>query len=217
MTVHGIMPMLSAREDQKFWDTHEHDAGGASQPGMCVIRTLQGRQRQELAEVVAQCRGETPHGDGPHFDRVDYTKGRRATVYTDGSVDPPAWPAYALGGAAAWRDDTQEDEDDSDENDNESSHGGRHAHITSASCAMERGDKQWKCRYKERVGQCGNDAEASDGNNDISEYGTSDEDDNEISHDDKNAGITSASCAMEDGENQWKCRYKEEGWSVWQR
>ena len=69
-------------------------------------RALCGVERGEqetLMEAACQIRGETPYGQCPDFERVSDDKMRKIDIYTDGTVDTPKTPCYAVGAAAAWR------------------------------------------------------------------------------------------------------------------
>ena len=108
MRVHGIMPPLLARTDPKFWYEREHKSGKVPEPGMPVHRTIRDRERQELTEVVAAERGETPEYVNFEQSAVPISEGPRAQLYTDGTVDLPQRQEYAIGGAAVWRSEEQE-------------------------------------------------------------------------------------------------------------
>ena len=111
MRVHGIMPPLLSRPDKKFWYDREHESGNIPEPGMPVQRSTQGVERNELTEVVAAARGETPGYPGFEQQPVPVSEANRVQIYTDGTVDIPQKPAYAVGGAAAWRREGQEEQE----------------------------------------------------------------------------------------------------------
>ena len=72
------------------------------------VRESCGQHVPEALGAVAQVRGELPHE--LDFDlNLPSIQGFTLDAFTDGSVDVPTWPEYALAGAATWAADFQGD------------------------------------------------------------------------------------------------------------